>query len=163
MNKLLYDKYKVELSDKLKSDVLESAIAVYGEKHREQFEHNMEKIQVHTKIDLLTLKEIMQQKLSNELIRLVQQYRDKYYIENDDVGFDFQDLSAVDYRLQSKAQQELRGMSDDFADLFGEDLFGLSSGNSNLLIRNGNRLEFNQEFSQTEEQTKMIQRITSRI
>lgn len=163
MNKLLYDKYKVELSNKLKSDVLEAAIAVYGEKHREQFEHNMGKIQVHTKIDLFTLKEIMQQKLSNELIRLVQQYRDKYYIENDDVGFDFQDLSAVDYRLQSKAQQELRGMSDDFADLFGEDLFGLSSSNSNLLIRNGNRLEFNQEFSQTEEQTKMIQRITSRI
>ena len=163
MNKLLYDKYKVKLSDKLMSDILEATIAVYGESHREQFERNMKKIQFHTKIDLDTLKEIMQQKLSNELIRLVQQYQDAYYIENDEVGFDFQDLSAIDYMLQSKEQQELRSMSDDFADLFGEDLFGLASNNPTLLIRNGNRLEFNQEFPQTEEQAKMIQRIASTI
>lgn len=160
MNQVLYDKYKVVLGEQLKKDILEAALAVYGEKRREQFEQNMAKIEVHTKITWYAFKEIVHRQLIEKLEQLVKRYQEAYGIEKNQIGFDFDTriLSDIDYRLQTKSELSMsaRKIDEMFSELFGEEIF-------TLLVRKGDRLAFNSEFAQTEEQRKTLQRSTSRI
>lgn len=66
MKKELYDEYKMTLGEKFKSDFLEVCVQTYGEKHRSQFEENMKRIVLHSKITVDQLKEIMKEKGLNE-------------------------------------------------------------------------------------------------
>ena len=68
MKKELYDKYKNVIDEKFKRDLLEVCVQTYGEKHRQQFEENMNGIAIHSKFTLEEVKDYLkEQGLEDEL------------------------------------------------------------------------------------------------
>lgn len=59
MDKRLYEKYKINIDEKLKRDMIDVCSKVYGEKFRSKFEQNVERIVVHASFTVEKLEKFL--------------------------------------------------------------------------------------------------------
>lgn len=117
MDKRLYEKYKVQIDDKLKQDMIDIGCKVYGEQYRNKFEENLSRISVHARFTIEELENFLKNNpdigedisLEEEAIREYKEDRARIEKETDEekIGLQLEVLDKIKDELTPEDRKKL--------------------------------------------------------
>ena len=117
MDKRLYEKYKVQIDDKLKQDMINVCCKVYGEQYRSKFEENLSRVSVHARFTIEELENFLRNNpdieedisLEEEAIREYKEDKARIEKENDEkkIGLQLEVLDKIKDELAPEDRKKL--------------------------------------------------------